>query len=237
MTRHLLPGLLCFALAGAAAAQARETDLTARLAACNACHGERGEGTTTTEYNPHLAGKPAQYLFDQLQSFRDGRRHYPQMNWLLRNMDDAYLGDIARHFAAMPPRTRPVAEVPPPIDDASSRRALQLVAAGDPVNGVPACTACHGEQLTGLEPGIPALVGLPAEYVVAQFGAWRSGVRAARAPDCMAQIAKALDPRDIRALATWLAAQGHADLRPPSPAGSFVPPIACGNLPYSDDAR
>jgi cytochrome c553 len=206
--------------------------LAEKLAACTTCHGQHGEGLAAAEYYPHLAGKPAGYLFQQLLAFRDGSRQYAQMGWLLRNMDDAYLRDIAAHFAALPPRSQmPQATRPQPAE--AAQRAVQLVREGDPARGVPACAACHGSALTGLEPGIPALVGLPEEYVVAQFGGWLSGVRKASAPDCMAEIARALDPRDIRALAGWLARQGHAQPQPPAAAGSFLPPRACGALAHA----
>lgn len=204
-----------------------------RLAACNACHGKQGEGIEGAEYYPHLAGKPVGYLVDQLQAFRDTRRHNVQMNWLLRNADDAWIEAIARHYAALPPKTR-ADDASLRLDPAVAERARILVEHGDNARNIPACTACHGRELTGLDPGVPALVGLPADYVVAQFGAWRTGVRTAREPDCMADIARALDPADVRILATWLAAQGHADPRPPAPAGSFTLPRACGSLPVSD---
>ena len=158
-----------------------------------------------------------------------------QMAWLVQHMDDRYMTDIARHFAALPPRTHASGgPVPPPLDPALARRAEALVQTGDPAKGVPACAACHGADLTGLEPGVPALVGLPAEYVVAQFGAWRTGVRQAREPDCMAHVAQALDPADVRVVATWLAQQSHGDERRPAAAGSFVPPQACGSLPRAE---
>lgn len=231
--------LLCLLAASSAGAQSAlerpVDDLRERLAACSACHGDAGEGIAGTEYNPHLAGKPDGYLRDQLQAFRDGRRHHAQMNWLLRNIDDAYIDEIARHYAALPARTRPETTAGS-IDPATAERARQLVHDGDAAAGIPACSACHGADLTGLAPGIPALVGLPAEYVVAQFGAWRSGVRTAKAPDCMGDIARALDPRDVRIMATWLASQGHAEPRAPAPAGTFLPPRACGTLPHADAA-
>ena len=218
---------------GATHVSAAPADLGKRLAACAACHGEQGEGRAASEYYPHLAGKPAGYLLDQLQAFRDGRRLYPQMGWLMRNMDDAYLGEIARFYAAMPARSAASFE---PVDAATAARAIELVQRGDPARGVYACSACHGDNLAGLEPGIPALIGLPAEYVIAQLGAWRTGVRSARAPDCMAKIAHALDPADMRVLGTWLASQGHDAPLAPAPAGSFVPPEACGSLPAAGPA-
>lgn len=214
-------------------ASAPDYDLGEALAACNSCHGRQGEGMSAGEYYPHLAGKPAQYLYDQLRAFRDGGRQYAQMGWLLRNMDDSYLQAVARHFAAMPPRTRRPGDVAAPLDAAVTARATALVEHGDAARSLPACTTCHGTALTGLEPGIPALVGLPEEYIVAQFGGWLTGVRTARRPDCMAQIARKLDPAEIRALAAWLSRQGHDTPQRPAPAGSFVPPLACADLPHA----
>ncbi len=231
--RYLLPLLLwmCFA---AHAAPPQSADLTEHLAACNACHGAKGEGMTGSVYYPHLAGKPAQYLFRQLRAFRDGGRNYPQMGWLMRNMDDAYLQAIAEHFAAMPPRTRAPGEPRKTIDAALVQRARQLIEHGDTASGIPACAACHGSDLAGLEPAIPGLIGLPEEYVVAQFGGWRTGVRTAQAPDCMAGIARALEPGEIRAIAAWLSVQAHDEPQRPAAAGSFLPPLACADLPQAE---
>jgi cytochrome c553 len=213
---------------------AADDDLLRRLAACASCHGSHGEGVGGGEYIPHLSGKPAGYLLDQLRAFRDGRRHYAPMVWLVRNLDDAYLAEIAEVYAAQTPRTR--AETGDHgLTPAQRARAEQLVTEGDAGRGLPACSACHGEALTGLEPGVPALVGLPADYLIAQLGAWRVGVRAAREPDCMREIARRLDDADLRVLGQWLAAQGHAEPTPPAAAGSVDLPVACGALGTAND--
>lgn len=226
--------LLLFLLSCPPALAAPATaDLSERLAACTTCHGARGEGMKGAEYYPHLAGKPAGYLFAQLRAFRDGGRHYPQMGWLMRNMDDAYLEAIATHFAALPARTRTPGSHARRVEPELARRAQALITDGDARRGIPACNACHGPALAGLEPAIPALIGLPEEYVVAQFGGWRTGVRKATAPDCMATIANALEPSEIRAIAHWLAAQESNEPQRPAPAGSLVPPIACAGLPHA----
>lgn len=232
MKRIRLFWLTLIGLAATAQATPPNYDLGEALAACNSCHGRQGEGMSAGEYYPHLAGKPAQYLYDQLRAFRDGGRQYAQMSWLLRNMDDAYLQAVAAHFAAMPPRTRRPGEAAA-LDPAVAARATALVERGDASRGLPACAACHGTALTGLEPGIPALVGLPEEYIVAQFGGWLTGVRTARKPDCMGEIARKLDPAEIRALAAWLSRQGHDTPQRPAPAGSLVPPLACADLPHA----
>lgn len=233
---RLFGGVLFALLLAAGCASAATPDLGERLAACAACHGERGEGVQGSEYYPHLAGKPAGYLFEQLKNFRDGRRINAQMTWLVQFMDDAYMDEIAQFYAAQPPRTRAADTGAAGLTAAMRATAEKLVEHGDPARKVPACAACHGVALTGLEPGIPALVGLPAEYIIAQLGNWRTGVRHASAPDCMAEVAHSLDPADIRAIAVWLSQQAHADEQRPAPAGSFLPPRACGELPHAEAA-
>ena len=79
--------LIALALWAAALVSAQPTEhppdtMEARLLACAACHGRQGEGTNN-DYFPRLAGKPAGYLMNQLVAFRDGRRRYPPMNYLL----------------------------------------------------------------------------------------------------------------------------------------------------------
>jgi cytochrome c553 len=230
---RLLPGRFRRALCVVEAARAQPTPsapntLDARLMGCAACHGPQGQGTDN-DYFPRLAGKPAGYLMHQLVAFRDGRRRYPPMNYLLEYLPDAYLQQIADHYAAL--RPPPVA---PPVADASPAllaRGRSIVAEGDPAHGVPACSLCHGQTLTGAEPAIPGLVGLHARYISAQLGAFRYGTRTAIAPDCMQIVASSLTEDDVAAVSAWLASLPiPAD---PSPAARPTQPLplACGSEP------
>ncbi|MBP0599762.1 c-type cytochrome [Herbaspirillum sp. LeCh32-8] len=201
-----------------------------RVAACTACHGKEGRATADGYY-PRIAGKPETYLFNQLQNFRDGRRQYPMMNYLLANMSDDYLHQIAAFFANEHPPYPP--PVPPAATAAVLERGRALVTDGIRERRIPACAACHGAALTGVQPAIPGLLGLPRDYINAQLGAWRNGVRKARTPDCMADIAQALTPEDINAASSWLSAQ-------PVPAGALpaasLPaplPMTCGSMSHS----
>ncbi len=226
----VLHGLLLVALA-MSCGLVHADGMRERLAGCAICHGERGEGLVERgEYFPHLAGKPAGYLLAQMQAFRDGRRHYPRMVYLMQYMDDAWLGKIAHWYAAQPTRTQRVADAGARLDAASHRRAAQLVHQGDPARGLPACVACHGVDLAGVEPAIPALVGLPVDYIIAQFGAWLTGVRTAHEPDCMADVARSISPEDIRLVATWLSEQSALPEQRPAPAGSLALPVPCGQI-------
>ncbi len=146
--------------------------MEARLLACAACHGKQGQGTENG-YFPRLAGKPSGYLMNQLVAFRDGRRRYPPMNYLLEYIPDAYLQKMADYFAALrpPPLPPPVAEV----SQAVLEQGRSIVTAGDPQRDVPACQRCHGPALTGMEPGIPGLAGLHAK--LHKRTAWRLALR------------------------------------------------------------
>ena len=78
--------------------------IAARLLACAACHGPLGEGTDN-DYFPRLAGKPAGYLMNQLVAFRDGRRRYPPMNYLLEYQSDAVSAKDRRLLRSITPAT------------------------------------------------------------------------------------------------------------------------------------
>ena len=198
-----------------------------RVAACTGCHGREGRAAPDG-FHPRIAGKPAGYLFEQLLNFRDGRRRHVAMAHLLANLDDAYLAEFAEHFAtqAVPypaPRTATTTA-------ATLARGRSLVTDGDATREIPPCAACHGERFTGVAPAVPGLLGLPRDYLNAQLGGWKNGLRKARAPDCMATIASRLSPQDIEAVSAWLSSQ-------PVPADgkaalAFVakPPIECGSI-------
>jgi cytochrome c553 len=200
--------------------------LEARVQGCVTCHGQSGQGTDN-DYFPRIAGKPAGYLYNQLVAFRDGVRRYPPMNYLVAYLPDAYLREIAEHFAKQrPPFT--VKETAK-ADSATISRGQSLVTAGDSSKGVPACVACHGKGLTGMEQGIPGLVGLRSTYIVAQLTGWKVGNRRATEPDCMKRIAARLSDADIAAVAAWLSSQDPPTDPSPESSNLVRMPLACGS--------
>lgn len=202
--------------------------IEARVLGCAPCHGDHGQGTKN-DYFPRLAGKPSGYLYNQLVAFRNGRRHYPPMNYLLEFMPDGFLHAVADYYATQRP------PLPPREPSTASKAVLALgqalVSHGDPVREIPACAGCHGPSFTGQEPAIPGLLGLQPNYITAQLGAWRYGNRTAAAPDCMQIVAGHLTEADLTAVAAYLSTLPAPADPAPAAHGSLAMPLACGSEP------
>jgi cytochrome c553 len=228
-----LLGVLSFAVmfvfsVGAVAQQTVPDTIAQRAIACSACHGKEGRASSEGFY-PRIAGKPSGYLYNQLVNFREGRRQFQPMTYMVDHLSDAYLKELADYFSDLR-----LPYPPPQVFNAPKEqleRGRQLVFSGDQSKNVPACVACHGQTLTGVAPAIPALLGLPHDYLNAQFGAWRDHGRQAIAPDCMAQIIGRLSPDDISAISAWLASQPVPDDSAPATALAAKLPVQCGSVP------
>src|SRR5688572_16691104 len=85
----LLTALMLLSMPPAASTIPSDT-IDQRMKACVACHGAEGRATRDGYY-PRIAGKPEGYLYNQLINFRDGRRHYPAMVYMVGHLPDAYL--------------------------------------------------------------------------------------------------------------------------------------------------
>ncbi|RFA25777.1 hypothetical protein CAI21_18615 [Alkalilimnicola ehrlichii] len=226
-------GLFAFSQSSAHAQQPRLDSMQQRVQPCIACH-DASAIDLQSGYVPRLHGKPAGYLFNQLINYQEGRRHHAPMEHMVNNLSPEYLWEMAEYFSRLDEAQTPPAE--PAADAALRERGEELVFRGDPERGLASCQACHGERLTGVEPNTPSLLGLPSHYISAQLGAWRTGRRQAAEPDCMQEIAQAMSPRDIQAVARWLAAlpvpeDSSAD---PEPAAEL--PMECGSVPRPEYA-
>ncbi|MYM83237.1 cytochrome c4 [Duganella sp. FT50W] len=221
---------LAAALSVASMASAAPPDtLEQRIAACLSCHGVKEHGDA---YFPRIAGKPAGYLYNQLRNFQNGHRQYPMMNYMVAHLPDAYLREIADYFAGQhPPYATATAGSGATASAAQLERGEVLVRQGDAGRKIPACVSCHGTALNGVAPAIPGLLGLPSDYINAQFGNWKNHSRRAAAPDCMADIAARLSVEDVAAVSAWLGRQApDADARPASSLPAPLP-IRCGSVP------
>jgi cytochrome c553 len=209
-------------VATAGAATAPDT-MQQRVAACTSCHGARGEGSPDGVLAPRLAGKPAGYLLQQLEYFQSGQRRHAPMEYVVRQLSQPYLRQIAEYFAA---QDLPYHRWPQPAVSAEVlRRGEQVVLHGDPARAVPSCISCHGDKLTGFEPMMPGLVGLSYDYISNQLVSWRTHTRAAEGPYCMGVVANRMRESDIAAVSAWLACDAPPADMHPQPATAQTTPL------------
>jgi len=225
---RVLAALIVFGCARAADTPPAALDsIEQRVKPCTSCHGNEGRATREG-YFPRIAGKPAGYLFNQLVNFKDGRRHFPMMTYVAQLQTDAYLREIAGYFGAL--RVPYPAPQPPRVAAKVLERGRQLVMDGDKALDVPSCNSCHGSRLLGVAPAVPGLLGVSQDYLTAQLGAWRMGVRAGAPPDCMAELVHRMRTDDLNATTAWLAAQAVPDDSEPDVSFANQPPLKCGSI-------
>ena len=102
---RLLPVLAVFpisvaAVTIAATAHAQDAGRTRLLAAnCANCHGTEGRSQGGV---PALAGLSKDYIVQQMQDFRSGKRVATIMHQLSKGYSDAEIDSLAAYFAAQP---------------------------------------------------------------------------------------------------------------------------------------
>ena len=125
---------------------------------CASCHGI--EGRSVKIHYPILAGQDARYLFEQLNDFKQGRRHDPSMDTVIEWLDVPDMLDLAAFFAS---RKSPLGSR---LRRAGTRAAPATAA----------CTACHsGGAQSGKD--TPRILGQHRDYLVKQLRDFRDGRR------------------------------------------------------------
>lgn len=227
--RQICGALVCMGLCALAHAQ---EDMAERVKPCVACHGDMGRAGPDGYY-PRLAGKPAGYLLNQMQNFSHGRRRYLMMRRMMAPLSVDYQREMAQYFAGLKvPYAQPSA-TKSFLSNEQAQRGRALATQGDAALRLPACESCHGPGLTGQGNDVPSLVGLPAAYLSAQLSAWRTGDRQTQAPDCMAEVAKRLQPEDVHAVVGWISQQPvPSDMRPQAAKAVSLPAdLRCASAP------
>lgn len=168
----------------------------AKAATCHACHGANGN-STNPEW-PSLAALGADYIAEQLNNFKTGKRANPVMMPMAANLTADDMADLGLYFDSLP---NTGLEADPSYWEAGQK----LYRGGDQARGIPACMACHGATGKGNEPAkFPALRGQQATYVVKQLKDYASGARTTGPNGIMETIAKRLSPDDMRNVASYL---------------------------------
>jgi cytochrome c553 len=198
MKRFLMfAATLSGAIASTAALPAGNTATGATKAVvCQACHGANGN-SVNPEW-PSLAGLGADYITEQLQNFKDGKRNNPVMAPNAASLSPDDMADLAAYFDSL---VNTGLEADPSYWQAGEK----LYRGGDKDRGIPACMACHGPTGRGNEPAkFPALRGQQSVYVVKQLNDYASGARATGPDAIMPTIAKRLSADDIRNVSSYV---------------------------------
>jgi len=168
---------------------------------CAACHG--ADGNSTAPANPSLAGQPAQYVTAQLQHFKAGIRMNPIMAGMAAPLTPADMSALGAYFAQQTPKGSSAK------NKELAEKGQRLFRGGRNEGSVPACSACHSPDGSGIPAQYPRLSGQSAEYIYDQLKKFKSGERGSNDKDgngkIMMAIAVRLADEDMRALAEYAA--------------------------------
>jgi cytochrome c553 len=184
-----------FASCASASAGSVEAGAT-KSATCQGCHGAKGV-SLSPEW-PNLAGLGADYIVQQLQLFKDGKRASPVMMPMTQSLGPDDMADIAAYFSSLPnPTLDP--------DPSAGKAGEKLYRGGDAARGIPACLACHGAEGHGLAAArFPSLHGQRSAYVARQLHDYASGARTTGPNNIMPSIAKRLSDDDVSSVAAYV---------------------------------
>ena len=162
---------------------------------CAGCHGEFGQGGKQGKY-PRLAGLPKNYIFKELQLFRN--RHRPNMAMIEyvddRQMPDDDAWDIAQYLSEIKLQTKlPPVDIHAPGFDAyqrllDSKRLMQVprYRKGDIKRGKKLfnreCKSCHGREGVGKK-DVPMISGQYTQYLKRQIEQYKNKARIHDASD------------------------------------------------------
>jgi len=186
--RSLALGLAAVAVC-MSGAFAQGTSLAEKIQTCGVCHGE--DGNSKMENIPSLAGQPEFFVLNQLFLMREGVRKVDAMAPLVKDLEDADLDGLAKHYNKLAPK--PSGE---PIDPALVKRGAEVAAQKR-------CGSCHLPTLAGQEQ-MPRLAKQRIDYLIFTLKSYRDTPRAG-ADTAMSAAVAGLPDSDLIALAHYAA--------------------------------
>ena len=186
--RSLALGLAAVAVC-MSGAFAQGTSLAEKIQTCGVCHGE--DGNSKMENIPSLAGQPEFFVLNQLFLMREGVRKVDAMAPLVKDLKDADLDGLAKHYNKLAPK--PSGE---PIDPALVKRGAEVAAQKR-------CGSCHLPTLAGQEQ-MPRLAKQRIDYLIFTLESYRDTPRAG-ADTAMSAAVAGLPDSDLIALAHYAA--------------------------------
>jgi cytochrome c553 len=164
---------------------------------CAQCHAFNGVSDASGAF-PRVAGQSAYYLAEQLRDFASGVRSNALMTPIAKALTADDIADVAAYFAGLDAPFLPLRKP----DEALVKAGERLAKVGNESRRIQACDNCHGPDGAGEPPALPYLAGQYALYIALELRMWQRGYRK-NSPDEMAVATRALDDREIAAVAAY----------------------------------
>jgi cytochrome c553 len=156
---------------------------------CAACHGP--DGNSLTPGIPSIAGQPSLFIENQLVLIREGLRPSPQMLPFVKDLKDAQIVALAKHFSGLPAK----ATLSAPENPALLKRGAELAQKLH-------CGVCHLSDYRG-QNQIPRLAAQREDWLEPVMREFRDRPRPG-GDTIMAAALYGLPDADLRALAHFL---------------------------------
>ena len=161
--------------------------LSERITLCGGCHGE--DGNSKIENVPSLAGQPEFFLLNQMILMREGVRRIDAMAPFVKDLSDADIEALAKHFARLEPKASGE-----PVDSALIKRGAEIAANRR-------CASCHLPTLAGQDQ-MPRVAKQRIDYLNFSMKALRDDKRTG-ADTLMTAAILGLSDADLAALAHY----------------------------------
>jgi len=161
--------------------------LDERIERCGSCHG--ADGNSRAEKIPSLAGQPEFFIVNQLFLMREGVRKIEAMEPFVKDLSDADMEGLAKHFAALEPKASGE-----PIDPVLAQHGAELAV-------TLRCVSCHLPTLAGREQ-MPRLAKQRIDYLIDTLKAYRDNPRAG-GDSMMTAVVAGTPDADLAALAHY----------------------------------
>ena len=181
----VMPGPAAAQDAGSSAGDAARGGALATT--CMGCHGIVGYRNAYPSYGvPKLAGQHPEYLYIALQGYKAKTRTHETMYAQAATLTDQDMRDLTAYLSGSVALKTGAA-----VDGPGKQKAAT-------------CVACHGEGGISQAPNWPVLAGQNVDYIEHALRQYKNGER--KDPIMGSQVA-ALTDEDVRALASYFAAQ------------------------------
>lgn len=162
---------------------------------CGDCHGENG--VSTTSQIPHLAGQRMQYVVNELQAYKEGRRDNPAMRAVVSSLTEEAMRNVAAYYSLRGTDDQGA------LTDAKLEHAVALDISPSVAKWTYKCDRCHEANGFADPDRFPILTGQREEYLERTMHAYQN--RFLRASSMMHAMTEQLSPTDIKEISAYYA--------------------------------